>query len=130
MVIFDEQSLAAITPEQFRSLQEAIKRGARFLAFPYCVSLVVITMQRRSHIYFVEPNESLVPQGIYFSLLSAVFGWWGIPWGPIYTLDAIIACFRGGRNVTNEVMVSLRRIHKAIATDQSATTFLSDLNLP
>jgi len=130
MVIFDEESLAAITPEQFRAMQDAIKRGARFLAFPYCVSLIVVTMQRRSRIYFVEPKESLLPQSIYFSMVSLVFGWWGIPWGPIYTIDAIAACLRGGRNVTNEVMVSLRRLHAAIATDQSATTFLSGLNVP
>jgi len=36
-----------------------------------------------------------------------VLGWWGIPWGPIWTISTIVTNLRGGRDVTNEVVRSM-----------------------
>jgi hypothetical protein len=33
--------------------------------------------------------------------------WWGIPWGPIYTIQALATNLRGGKNVTHEVIASM-----------------------
>jgi len=33
-----------------------------------------------------------------------VAGWWGIPWGVIYTLGSLGTNFAGGKNVTDDVM--------------------------
>ena len=38
-----------------------------------------------------------------YSLLTLVLGWWGIPWGLIYTPLALMTNFSGGRDVTAEV---------------------------
>ena len=44
-----------------------------------------------------------------YSLFSVVFGWWGIPYGPIYTVMALITNFGGGKDVTRDVRALLKQ---------------------
>ena len=88
-------------------LQLELQRGGRFVIFQYCVSIIILTFKRPSSIYFVKGGESAVGKGLVFSLISFLFGWWGITWGPIYTIQSLIVNFRGGRDVTQEVIASL-----------------------
>jgi hypothetical protein len=37
-----------------------------------------------------------VKAGLLYSFGTLLLGWWGIPWGPIYTVQAIARNFRGG----------------------------------
>ncbi len=85
-----------------------IQRGAKFVLFQYCISAVVITFRRPSDIYFLRQGENPVAKGLPFTLLSLVAGWWGIPWGPIYTIQSIYNNSRGGKDVTQAVVNSLR----------------------
>lgn len=39
-----------------------------------------------------------------YSLLSFLFGWWGIPWGFIWTPMALYTNFSGGRDVTQQLL--------------------------
>jgi hypothetical protein len=66
-----------------------LQRGAKFVLFQYCISVVVLTFRRPTDIYFVRSGESAVGKGLPFTLVSLVSGWWGIPWGPIYTIQSI-----------------------------------------
>jgi hypothetical protein len=34
-------------------------------------------------------------------------GWWGIPWGPIFTVPALVTNLRGGIDVTESMLASL-----------------------
>lgn len=85
-----------------------IQRGARFVFFQYCISIVVLTFRRASDIYFLRQGESAVTKGLPFTLLSLVAGWWGIPWGPIYTVQSVYNNSRGGKDVTESVLNSVR----------------------
>jgi hypothetical protein len=85
-----------------------IQRGAKFVFFQYCISVIVLTFRRPSDVYFVRPGENAVVKGIPFTLLSLIAGWWGIPWGPIYTVQSIYNNSRGGKDVTQSVVNSLR----------------------
>jgi hypothetical protein len=85
-----------------------IQRGAKFIIFQYCVSVVVLTFRRPSDIYFVRAGENALVKGLPFTLLSLVVGWWGIPWGPIYTIQSAYNNSRGGKDVTSAVVNSLR----------------------
>ena len=49
-------------------------------------------------------------QGLPFTLLSLLLGWWGIPWGPIYTIQSLWVNLKGGRDVTQEIMPSMRHV--------------------
>jgi hypothetical protein len=85
-----------------------IQRGARFVLFQYCISIVVLTFRRASDIYFLRQGESALTKGLPFTLLSLVAGWWGIPWGPIFTVQSVYNNSRGGKDVTQLVLNSLR----------------------
>jgi len=96
--------IEGMTKEEVRA---AVQQGGKFVLFQYCVSVIILTFKRPSGIYFVRAGESAVGKGLIFSLISFLFGWWGIPWGPIYTIQALIVNFRGGREVTQDVMAAL-----------------------
>jgi hypothetical protein len=85
-----------------------LQRGAKFVLFQYCLSVVVLTFKRPSDIYFIRSNENAALKGLSFTLLSLVAGWWGIPWGPIYTLESVYNNLNGGKDVTQQVRNSLR----------------------
>ncbi len=53
-------------------------------------------------------GENPVVKGLPFTLLSLAAGWWGIPWGPIYTIQSVYNNSRGGEDVTQAVVNSLR----------------------
>jgi hypothetical protein len=63
-----------------------------------------MTFKRNSNIYFIKNGESAFLKGLGYTLLSLVVGWWGIPWGPIHTIGALITNCSGGKDVTQEVI--------------------------
>ncbi|NOU81864.1 hypothetical protein GC101_23665 [Paenibacillus sp. LMG 31459] len=89
------------------SIASQIQQGGKFVIYTYCFSVILMTFRRSSNIYFIRADENAVAKGLKFTLLSAVVGWWGIPWGPIYTIGALITNLRGGKDVTAEVMASI-----------------------
>ena len=74
-----------MTPEE---LSFEIQRGGRFVMYYYCVSLIVITFRRASDVHFIRAGESSVSKGLVWILLTILLGWWGIPWGPIWTVQS------------------------------------------
>jgi hypothetical protein len=84
-----------------------IQRGGKFVVYQYCVSVLVITFRRSSDIYFIKPAESAVQRGLPWTLLTLVAGWWGIPWGPIFSIQALVTNLKGGKDVTAQVRTSL-----------------------
>jgi hypothetical protein len=87
-----------------REVNRELAQGARFVLFHYCISLFLVTFRRASDIYFVRAGESAVAKGVWGTVVSFFAGWWGIPWGPIYTIGAFITNFRGGKDLTQEVV--------------------------
>lgn len=90
----------ALTPQQ---LSSELARGARIVVFDYCISIVVLTFKRSSEPHLVRPGQGTLGLSLPYTLLSLAFGWWGIPWGFIYTPMALFTNLSGGRDVTREV---------------------------
>lgn len=86
------------------ALQREEENGGRFVYFIYTISLIVVTFKRTSGVYLVRGGESIRAKGRPFTIISALFGWWGIPFGPKYTLECIRTNLKGGKDVTDEVM--------------------------
>jgi hypothetical protein len=80
-----------------------LDRGGRFVCYPYCISLVIVTIRQASSIFLLEPGERGVLRGLPFVMISLFFGWWGVPWGVWYTLSAVCLNLGGGQDVTDEV---------------------------
>ena len=94
-------------------INEELSRGARFVVFEYCISILVLTFKRSSAIHFVRSDEGTFGKGIGYTLLSLVLGWWGIPWGIIYTISSVATNCCGGRDVTPQVLAAVRQAQAA-----------------
>ena len=101
-----------MTPEE---LSFEIQRGGKFVMYYYCVSLLVITFRRGSDVHFIRAGESRVSKGLVWILLTILLGWWGIPWGPIWTVQSLVVNLRGGKDVTAEIVNGLSRGNAATA---------------
>ena len=81
-----------------------LQQGGKFVTYTWVVSIVVMTFKRPSKtIYFLKHDDHAIKFGWPYLLLSFFLGWWGIPWGPIYTIQAIYNSFVG-EDITNEVL--------------------------
>lgn len=66
----------------------------RYLLFRSVVSFIVMTTRTPKHgVYCVECARKA---SFRTSLTSALFGWWGFPWGPIFTIKEILSNAIGG----------------------------------
>ncbi len=75
-----------------------LTEGHRLVSYEYCLSFIVVTLKRPTAFYLVAPKESDFGNRALFSSLSFFFGWWGIPWGPIYTVGTIYRNLSGGHD--------------------------------
>lgn len=98
------KGVEGLTIEQ---LNEELQMGGRFVVYQYCVSILIMTFKRGSGVYFIRNGESAFVKGLGYTLVSLIFGWWGIPWGPIYTIGSIVTNCAGGKDVTQEVINSM-----------------------
>lgn len=89
-----------LTTEQLRS---ELARGGRVICFDYCVSFLVITFRRSSEPHLVRSGENAVAAGLPYTLLTLVLGWWGFPFGIIYTCTTLWTNLGGGRDVTAQL---------------------------
>lgn len=70
-------------------------------AYLVCYSFLVISSKSPSKFMPICENCK-VSAGRSYTLLSLLLGWWGIPWGPIYTLQAIEKNNNGGIVLTKD----------------------------
>lgn len=83
-----------------------IDNGGKFVVYTYTISIIIMTFKRPSDIYYIKSNESPIKYGWKYLLGTMFLGWWGIPFGPIYSIASIITAFTG-KDVTTEVMNSI-----------------------
>ena len=69
----------------------------KFVVYQYVFSLLIVTYKRFSEAVFIPEGESAFFPGLKYTLISLIFGWWGIPWGLIYTIEAIFVNLGGGK---------------------------------
>lgn len=88
-------------------VQHLVGQGGKFVIYSYCISILVMTFKRGTDVFFIPPGQGRVGPGIPYVLISFFFGWWGFPFGLIYTPMAIIQNLSGGKDVTHEMMSAL-----------------------
>ena len=85
-----------------------LQKGARFIIFGVCYSYVACTTHGYSkNVFFVKKDESTLKYAWPYILLALFLGWWGLPWGFIYTPWALYVNFTGGRDVTAEIIQAI-----------------------
>lgn len=96
--------LENISPQQ---LSQEVRRGGKFVVFEYFISLLIITFKQPSGVYYVRPGEGTFGKSVGFTIITLFLGWWGFPWGPIYSVTSLVNNLGGGKDVTWEVMNAL-----------------------
>jgi hypothetical protein len=77
--------------------------GGRWVVFEYCISLVAVTFRQQSRPFFIEADGISWVRSLPYVLVSLLFGWWGLPWGVIYTPVTIFTNLTGGCDITAQV---------------------------
>lgn len=70
-------------------LAEALRSGARVVAHRWAISLVFVTFYLATRPTYIAPGRRDW-RALAYSLLTLVCGWWGIPWGPVRTIQTLI----------------------------------------
>ena len=107
-------------------IQDEIMCGGRFVRFPFCISLVVVSFRYASAVYLIKRDETAFLKALPFGLVSTLLGWWGIPWGPVYTIGCLLAVLKGGKDVTVDMMNILHRhTHGHVFDFEKSEAFIS-----
>jgi hypothetical protein len=93
------EGIEGLTHDQ---LAEELDRGGRFVFFEFCISCLIFTLRRPTDIIFLRQEQRGWVRGLPYTFLSLVLGWWGLPWGIIYTPLALATNLAGGCDVTEE----------------------------
>ena len=92
-----------------QDIQREVEFGGKFVIFEFTISVIFMTFKNPTSIYFIRSGESHWSKSLPYTFLTLLLGWWGFPWGIIYTPMALITNLSGGKDVTNEVMQSIGR---------------------
>ncbi len=95
-----------------------LAKGGAFVVYEYAISIVIMTFYRSSDIIFIRADDNRIVKGLGYIILTLVLGWWGIPWGPIRSVQALVTNFQGGKDVTSKVTELIR--HAAANKGQQA----------
>lgn len=78
--------------------------------YQFCLSFLFISFKKKSK-YYISDYHFTKCIGFAHSMLTCVLGWWGLPWGPIYTVQVILNNIKGGEKITvHELLSGLKRI--------------------
>jgi len=91
----------------YNEIFEEINKGGRFVVFYYCFSILILTLKRPTNVYLLRASESAFSKGFIPTLVTIIFGWWGIPFGIIYTIQCLVHNLGKDKNVTKEVSSNL-----------------------
>jgi hypothetical protein len=75
----------------------------RWVVYEYCISLIAVTLRRTSRPIRLHSGYDGWYRGLPYVLVSLLFGWWGLPWGIIYTPLAIYTNLTGGIDITAQI---------------------------
>ena len=99
-----------VNPSWPKEAAKAVAAGGRLVVYEYCISLVFITLRRPTKVTILRLGEKGIVRGLPYSLVSLVLGWWGLPWGVIYTPLTILTNLRGGFDVTSQFRDELIKV--------------------
>lgn len=109
------------------NIRDEINRGARVVGYLYCVSVVLMTFKRGTDLRLIKPGHSAAAASWPYTLLTLVLGWWGFPWGPIYSIECLYKNLSGGVDVTDDI---LRAVTPAPAAASATATSVSSAATP
>ncbi|MCF7789282.1 MAG: hypothetical protein K9N47_24385 [Prosthecobacter sp.] len=106
-----------------QQIEDDVLRGGRFRIFRYNFSVIVMSFQRGTEMRYFRAGQGTGAHAWPWTLLSMVVGWWGFPWGILFTFQTIYTNCMGGKDVTPELL-------GAIVGPQRATGIMAQAHKP
>ncbi|WP_182418601.1 hypothetical protein [Bartonella sp. HY038] len=116
-------NIVGIENMSVEEIREEVAKGGRFVQYIWCVSIIIMSFKNPTDIFFVRSDESAAKKALPYTLLTLFLGWWGFPWGILYSFQCLGVNTSGGYDLTEEFMQSINAsLHdEAIAMDYSET---------
>ncbi|MEI6176741.1 MAG: hypothetical protein WCS43_07610 [Verrucomicrobiota bacterium] len=105
--LMDGKIISGTHGKSVRQILDEVASGGRFVVFQYVFSLIIMSFRRNSPIMYLAPGQSGTGAAFGWSLIPLCFGWWGIPWGIIYSIGALWRNSAGGVDITEPIMAQL-----------------------
>lgn len=68
-----------------------ITPDTQLVSYTYVISVIVMTFRRSTRYYFMEAEHGqAVAAKLLCILCNLTLGWWGFPWGPIWTVKETV----------------------------------------
>lgn len=84
---------------------DEVMAGRRFVTYPFVVSLLVLSFNRNmGGVRLVGRDQWPMVPLFGATLVTILFGWWGFPWGIIWSPISLFHLWRGGRDSTLDVL--------------------------
>lgn len=90
-----------------QQVEDDVLRGGRFRVFPWNFSVIVMSFQRNSQVRYFRSSENPGLPALLWSMLSFCIGWWGIPWGIVFTVHTLWINSMGGRDITEGILTAV-----------------------
>lgn len=100
-------NIVGIDNMSVEDIREEVAKGGRFVQYIWCVSIVVMSFKRPTDVFFIRSDESAAAKALPYTLLTLFLGWWGFPWGIIYSFQCLGVNTNGGYDLTEEFMQSI-----------------------
>jgi len=81
-----------------------VLKGGRFLRYHWNISVIVLSFRKSTTLSYVRSDRSAGLGALGWGTFSLFFGWWGFPWGIVYTPLSLWHNTRGGTDHTHEVL--------------------------
>jgi len=91
---------------QFRA---RLLAGERFVVYHYAVSAIFYSFRHPTKVYALRSRTHAVLQGLPWTLLTAMLGWWSFPAGPVFTIQCLALNLRGGVDVSGDILEHIRK---------------------
>ena len=83
--------------------------GAKFVFFGYLIPRPIFPpVKKISKVYYLRPNENASQYAAKYNLVTLFWGWWGLPFGPVYTYSTI-KNNKTGIDITDDIYDNLTK---------------------
>lgn len=92
--------------------QSQITLLSKVVHFKGVFSFVIFTSSFPSR-YLIPDKDPIAQFGLLYFLTSLLLGWWGLPWGPVKTAQALAIGIKGGKRQTiREILDEIEKMLK------------------
>ncbi len=84
-----------------------VLKGGRFLSFTWNISVILLSYRKNTGLIYVPSHRKSGHHALGWGVFSLLFGWWGFPWGLIYTPASLWKNASGGNDHTRDILTVL-----------------------